>query len=187
MACMNNRQLFENILGKGEIARKEQFLLLPQCFLLNQTIVFPFVHIFDIISLFAAEFKGTSGKGLTNHLQSVDTITNDTVITLDQPANVLMTIGENLTVTAFVTVAPKSQSRFLFDAQMPVDDSACLTIRDMRVIGMCFHWLVNNLQFAEGILESVHSSMCLSVCMSVYKIQVFLYLEHLLQFCFNCI
>ena len=48
---------FENIVGKGEIARNEQFLLLPQCFLLNQINVSPFVHIFDIISLFAAEFE----------------------------------------------------------------------------------------------------------------------------------
>ena len=42
---------------KGEIARDEQFLLFPQCFLLNQVIVSPFVYIFDIISLFAAEFE----------------------------------------------------------------------------------------------------------------------------------
>ena len=49
---------FENIVGKGEIAHNEQFLLFPQCFLLNQIIVSPFVHIFDIIfSLFAAEFE----------------------------------------------------------------------------------------------------------------------------------
>ena len=45
----------ENTVGIGEIARHEQFLLFPQCFLLNQIIVSPFVHIFDIISLFAAE------------------------------------------------------------------------------------------------------------------------------------
>ena len=30
---------FENIVGKGEIACNEQFLLYPQCFLLNQIIV----------------------------------------------------------------------------------------------------------------------------------------------------
>ena len=47
----------ENIVEKGEIARNEQFLLFPQCFLLNQIIVSPFVHIFDIISLFAAELE----------------------------------------------------------------------------------------------------------------------------------
>ena len=47
---------FQNIVGKGEIACNEQFLLFPHCFLLNQIIVFPFVHIFDI-SLFAAEFE----------------------------------------------------------------------------------------------------------------------------------
>ena len=53
-------------MGKGEIARDEQFLLFPQCFLLNQIIASPFVHIFDIISLFAAEVEdpkiGLSGK-----------------------------------------------------------------------------------------------------------------------------
>ena len=46
----------------------EQFLLFPQCFLLNQIIVSPFVRIFDIKSLFGAEFEepkiGVSGKGL---------------------------------------------------------------------------------------------------------------------------
>ena len=46
---------FENIVGKEEIARNEQFLLFPQCFLLNQIIVSKLVHIFDIISLFASE------------------------------------------------------------------------------------------------------------------------------------
>ena len=59
---------FENIVGKGEIAPNEQFLLFPQCFLLNQIIASPFVQIFQIISLFAAEFDepkiGISGKGL---------------------------------------------------------------------------------------------------------------------------
>ena len=60
---------FENIVGKGEIARNEQFLLFPQCFLLNHITVSPFVQIFDIISLFAAELEkpkiGISGKRLT--------------------------------------------------------------------------------------------------------------------------
>ena len=36
---------FENIVGKGEIARNEQFLLFPQCFLLNEKIV-PHLSIF---------------------------------------------------------------------------------------------------------------------------------------------
>ena len=55
-------------MGKGEIARNEQFLLFPQCFVLNQIIVSPFVHILDIIPLFTAELEapkiGISGKGL---------------------------------------------------------------------------------------------------------------------------
>ena len=60
---------FANIVGKGGIARNEQFLLFLQCFLHNQTIVSPFVHIFDIISLFAAEFEKPKiclpGKGFS--------------------------------------------------------------------------------------------------------------------------
>ena len=48
---------FENIVGKEEIAHYEQFLLLSQCFLLNQKTVSPFVNIFDIISLFAAQLE----------------------------------------------------------------------------------------------------------------------------------
>ena len=59
---------FENIVGKGEIAQNEQFLLFPQCFQLNQMTVSSFVHIFDIISLLAVELDepkiGISGKGL---------------------------------------------------------------------------------------------------------------------------
>ena len=60
--------VFENIVGKGEIALNEQFLLFSQCFLLNQIIVSPFVHIFDIIFLFPTELEerkiGISAKGL---------------------------------------------------------------------------------------------------------------------------
>ena len=48
---------FENIVGKEEVANNKQFLLFPHFFLLNQKIVSPFVNIYDIISLFAAEFE----------------------------------------------------------------------------------------------------------------------------------
>ena len=50
---------FENIVGKEEFAHKEQFLLFPQCFLLDQKIVSPFINIYDItcISLLAAELE----------------------------------------------------------------------------------------------------------------------------------
>ena len=55
-------------MGKGETAHYEQFLLFPQCFLFKQIIVSAFVHIFAIISSFAAEVEepkiGISGKGL---------------------------------------------------------------------------------------------------------------------------
>ena len=47
------QKAFENIVGK-EIACDEQFLLFPQCFLLDLKIVSPIVNIFDIISLFDA-------------------------------------------------------------------------------------------------------------------------------------
>ena len=86
-------------MGKGEIARYEQFLLFPQCFQkacfqgrqkvslsgngltsdfsfshivfsFGHIIASPFVHIFDIMSLFAAELEEAkiriSGKGLTH-------------------------------------------------------------------------------------------------------------------------
>ena len=59
---------FQNIVGNGEIAHYDQFLLFPHCFLLNQVFASPFVHIFHVISLFATEFEelkiGISGKGL---------------------------------------------------------------------------------------------------------------------------
>ena len=59
---------FENIVGKGEIARYEQFLLFPQYFLPNHIILSPLVHIFDIVPSFGAKFEnpkiGISGKGL---------------------------------------------------------------------------------------------------------------------------
>ena len=48
---------FDNIVGKEEIGRNEQFRLFPQCFLLNQEIVSPFVNISDLISLFSAELE----------------------------------------------------------------------------------------------------------------------------------
>ena len=60
---------FENIVEKEEIARYEQFLLLPQCFPLDQIIESIFVNIFEIISLFAAALEepkiGIGGEGLT--------------------------------------------------------------------------------------------------------------------------
>ena len=48
---------FENIVGKKETARNKQFLFFPKGFLLNQKILSPFVNIFDILSLFAAELE----------------------------------------------------------------------------------------------------------------------------------
>ena len=62
-------------MGKGEIARNEQFLLFPPCFLLNQVLVSPFVHIFAIIYLFPAELEepkiGMSDKGLSTEETNV--------------------------------------------------------------------------------------------------------------------
>ena len=71
---------FENIVGKGEIARNKQFLLFLQSLLLNQIIVSPFVHIFDIMSLFAAELEkpkiGISGN------ERVNSLPNDKIVDL---------------------------------------------------------------------------------------------------------
>ena len=36
---------FENIVGKEEIASNEQFLHFPQCFLLDQKVISPFLNI----------------------------------------------------------------------------------------------------------------------------------------------
>ena len=68
---------FENMVGKEEVARNEEFLLFPQCFLLIQNIVSSFVIIYDIISLFAAELEepkiGMWGKGLRlDHTELTD-------------------------------------------------------------------------------------------------------------------
>ena len=43
---MNNRHRLKTLWGKEEIAHDEQFLLFPQCFLLNQIIVSPFAIFF---------------------------------------------------------------------------------------------------------------------------------------------
>ena len=68
---MNQQETaFENIVGKEETALNEQFLLFPQCFLLNQKIVSPYVNIFDIISYLLLNWKSpklTWGKGLKQH------------------------------------------------------------------------------------------------------------------------
>ena len=67
---LQKQTAFEKIVGKEEIALNKQFLLFPQCFL-NQKIVSPFVRIYDITSLFAAELEehriGMWGKGLTQN------------------------------------------------------------------------------------------------------------------------
>ena len=47
----------DNIVEQEEITLNKQFLLFPQCFLVNLMIVSLFIHIFDIISLLAAELE----------------------------------------------------------------------------------------------------------------------------------
>ena len=60
---------------KEENAHNEQYLLFQQCFHLNQVIVSPYVHIFDITSLFAAELEepkiSISGIGSIKSLETV--------------------------------------------------------------------------------------------------------------------
>ena len=48
---------WKKIVGKGEVAPTEKFLLFPHCLLLNQNIFFPVHHILPLISLFAAELE----------------------------------------------------------------------------------------------------------------------------------
>ena len=48
---------FENIVGKEEIAHNEQISLLSTMFSTQSDNCIPFVYIFDIIFLFAAEFE----------------------------------------------------------------------------------------------------------------------------------
>ena len=71
---------FENIVRKGEIAGNEQFLLFPQCFLLNHVTVSPFFHSFDTTSLFAAELEeskvGKLSKFVRDSLQNHWTLPN---------------------------------------------------------------------------------------------------------------
>ena len=59
---------FENIVGKEEIPRNEQFSPFPTMFSTHSDNCIPIVHISEIISLLAAELKkpkiGISGKGL---------------------------------------------------------------------------------------------------------------------------
>ena len=68
MLMLQLQTAFENIMEKGEIARNERFLLFPQRFQINQITISPFVHLFDIISLYAIDLEqpiiGISGKGL---------------------------------------------------------------------------------------------------------------------------
>ena len=87
-------------MGKGELAHNEQFLLFPQCFLLNQIIVSPLVHIFDIISLFAAELEdpriGISGKGLRHSFKlTLSQTTNFRPFKLKEFADDNFTFDEN--------------------------------------------------------------------------------------------
>ena len=49
---------FENIVGKGEIARKEEFLFFPTMFSTqSENCILICQNIYDIISLFAAELE----------------------------------------------------------------------------------------------------------------------------------
>ena len=90
-------------MGKEEIARNEQFLLFPQCFLLNHKIVSPFVNIYDIISLYAAELEEPKivkwGKGLKELLESMDRCTGRrhiTKILLKTALNTIKSINQSM-------------------------------------------------------------------------------------------
>ena len=67
--CRNNeRQLLKTLWEKAKLLVTSNISFSHNVLLLNQIIVSQFVHVFDIISLFAAEFEdpkiGILGKGL---------------------------------------------------------------------------------------------------------------------------
>ena len=122
---------FENIVGKGEIARNEQFLLFPQCFLHNQMIVSPSVNIFDTIPLFAGEFEepkvGISGKGLRQNSRLVQiqssadnkiNLTQNLKFVLGNVENILGK-GENAGYQHFL-LFPKCFQKFLCSGSLKV-------------------------------------------------------------------
>ena len=63
-------QLLKTLWEKEKLLVMNNFSFSPQCLILIQIILFPFVDIYDTISLFAAEFEepkiGISGKELTS-------------------------------------------------------------------------------------------------------------------------
>lgn len=63
-------------------------------------------------------------------------MTNETLISLDAANPLVLGIGQNWTVKANISVPKHSVSKFLFDVELPTSDSACLTVNDIRVIGM---------------------------------------------------
>lgn len=68
--------------------------------------------------------------------QSLPNVPNDTIMTLSVQNPLVMNVGQNATLDVTVKVPPVSVSRFLFDAEVPHDGtSACMTIRDIRVVG----------------------------------------------------
>ena len=80
MLMHQQQTAFENIVGKGEIANNKQFLLFPQCFQLNQITVSPFVHIFDIISLFAIELEEHGSQQAISPLPTMFSTQSDSCI-----------------------------------------------------------------------------------------------------------
>ena len=67
-------------------------------------------------------------------MQSLSGVSNDTLITVT-PSTLVMGIGQNVTLLISITVPPYSSSKILFDIDLPVDGSACMTVHDVRVIG----------------------------------------------------
>ena len=87
---------FENIVGKGEIAHNEQFLLFPTMFSTQSDNCIPICPYFDI-SLFAAESEGPkigiSGKWL---IQGVIFNLQSTIIVGNLDKNIFCLYGEGL-------------------------------------------------------------------------------------------
>ena len=68
------------------------------------------------------------------HWQSMDGISNITLVAIDQTSPISMTIAEKKPIQITVTVPPYSVSKFLFDVELPYDSvSACMTIESLTV------------------------------------------------------
>ncbi|XP_060593720.1 uncharacterized protein LOC132748179 [Ruditapes philippinarum] len=91
----------------------------------------------NTVTIDTVDFTVTDPTGFVDRVfdSVIDSVTNETLISLDKISPLLMNIAENVTIKANITVPKLSVSKFLLDVDLPVEDSACLTISEIRIIG----------------------------------------------------